>query len=126
MCIGPNGDEAGVCIEECAIRMARAGADLVGLNCIFDPFISLEGLGRMKVALDSFNLKPHLMVQPLGYKTPDAGHYGWVDIPEFPYGNNIGLYFWCQHYWLYPGGSKLRKLQNMTRHALHPKKPCSK
>merc|ERR1711874_397719 len=39
----------------------------------------------MKGALDLIGLKAILMVQPLGYKTPDAGHFGWVDLPEFPY-----------------------------------------
>ena len=40
----------------------------------------------MKTALEAQGLKPHLMAQPLGFRTPDAGPYGWVDIPEFPYG----------------------------------------
>ena len=28
----------------------------------------------------------HLMAQPLGYRTPDAGDYGWATLPEYPYG----------------------------------------
>merc|ERR1719273_340370 len=39
----------------------------------------------MKEALDEQGLKPFLMCQPLGYKTPDAGNMGWIDLPEFPY-----------------------------------------
>ena len=31
-------------------------------------------------------LSPHLMAQPLGYRTPDVGRFGWVTLPEFPYG----------------------------------------
>ena len=31
------------------------------------------------------------MVQPLGYRTPDGGHFGWVDLDEFPYGD-FGLH----------------------------------
>ena len=31
----------------------------------------------------------HLMAQPLGYRTPDVGRYGWVTLPEFPYGEQI-------------------------------------
>jgi len=85
MCIGPNGDEAGVSVGECAVRMAKAGADLVGVNCLFDPFITLDVLEMMKKSLDAFGLKPFLMAQPLGYRTPDAGHYGWIEIPEFPF-----------------------------------------
>ena len=29
-------------------RMARAGASVVGVNCHFDPFVSLETLAKMK------------------------------------------------------------------------------
>lgn len=66
MCMGPNGDEDGIGIEECAVRMAKAGADLVGLNCLFDPFIMLDCMKIMKAAMDKAGLKPHLMTQPLG------------------------------------------------------------
>merc|ERR1712107_452534 len=66
-------------------RMAKAGALLVGVNCLFDPFICLEVLKTMKVALDAFELSPYLMAQPLGYRVPDGGSFGWVEIPEFPF-----------------------------------------
>ena len=33
----------------------------------------------------------HLMAQPLGYRTPDVGRYGWITLPEFPYGNRIDI-----------------------------------
>merc|ERR1719234_1399458 len=39
----------------------------------------------MKVALDAFELTPYLMAQPLGYRVPDGGSFGWVEIPEFPF-----------------------------------------
>ena len=65
--------------------MAKAGALLVGVNCLFDPFICLEVLKTMKVALDAFELSPYLMAQPLGYRVPDGGSFGWVEIPEFPF-----------------------------------------
>merc|ERR1712110_945299 len=81
MCIGPVGDESGVGVGECAVRMAKAGALLVGVNCLFDPFICLEVLKTMKVALDAFELTPYLMAQPLGYRVPDGGSFGWVEIP---------------------------------------------
>jgi len=42
MCIGPEGDMHGVSAAECGIRMAKAGAHVVGINCHFDPFVSLE------------------------------------------------------------------------------------
>jgi len=86
MCIGPEGDLHGVSAGECAIRMAKAGADVVGINCHFDPFISLDAMELMKEALDSAGLKVHLMVQPLGVHTPDATKQGFIDLPEFPFG----------------------------------------
>merc|ERR1712241_651514 len=76
---------SGVGVGECAVRMAKAGALLVGVNCLFDPFICLEVLKTMKVALDAFELSPYLMAQPLGYRVPDGGSFGWVEIPEFPF-----------------------------------------
>lgn len=85
MCIGPSGDEAGVSVGECAVRMARAGAHLVGVNCLFDPFVILDVMKKMKEALDLFDLKPYLMAQPNGYRCPDGGSFGWVEIDEFPF-----------------------------------------
>jgi len=85
ICIGPNGDVDGVSLGECAVRMAKAGADLVGLNCLFDPFQMLDCMKIMKDAMDKEGLKPFLMCQPLGYRAPDGGHMGWINIPEFPY-----------------------------------------
>ena len=40
----------------------------------------------MKEALDKEGLKPHLMVQPVGYHTPEVGRRGHTDLPEFPFG----------------------------------------
>ena len=85
MCIGPEGDMHGVSAAECAVRMARAGAHVVGINCHFDPFVSLECLKLMKAGLEAEGLKPHLMVQPLAFHTPDAGKQGFIDLPEFPF-----------------------------------------
>jgi len=85
MCIGPTGDGSGVTPGECAVRMARAGAPIVGINCLFDPFICLETVGMMKKALDAEGMTPFLMAQPLGFKTPDAARFGWITLPEFPF-----------------------------------------
>jgi len=88
MCIGPEGDLHGVSAGECAVRMAKAGAHVVGVNCHFDPFVSLEALKLMKKALEAADLlsKPtYLMCQPLAYNTPDAGKQGFIDLPEFPF-----------------------------------------
>ena len=32
--------------------MARAGAKIIGVNCLFDPFLCIETLTEMKAALD--------------------------------------------------------------------------
>ena len=53
----------GVSAAECGIRMAKAGAHVVGINCHFDPFVSPECLKKMKAGLDAANLKPYLMCQ---------------------------------------------------------------
>ena len=45
----------------------------------------------MKEALDSEGLRPFLMAQPLGYKTPDTGSYGWITLPDYPFGKNYQL-----------------------------------
>ena len=85
MCMGPGGDESGVSAGECAVRMARAGAHIVGTNCLFDPWTLLEVMKEMKDALKLFKLDPYLMAQPNGYRIPDGGSFGWVEIEEFPF-----------------------------------------
>ncbi|KAI4820333.1 hypothetical protein KUCAC02_028317 [Chaenocephalus aceratus] len=37
MCIGPDGDMHDVSPGECAVRLVKAGAQIVGINCHFDP-----------------------------------------------------------------------------------------
>jgi len=85
MCIGPQGDVHGVSTGECAVRMAKAGADVIGVNCHFGPFECLEATKRMKKALDDAGVKVHLMIQPLAYETPDASRQGFIDLKEFPF-----------------------------------------
>ena len=46
--------------------MAKAGAQLVGVNCLFDPNILLDVMSDMKQSLELFSLHPYLMVQPRG------------------------------------------------------------
>ncbi|XP_013400476.1 betaine--homocysteine S-methyltransferase 1 [Lingula anatina] len=85
LCIGPEGDMHGISTGECAVRLAKCGADIVGVNCHFDPFVSLEAIRLMKEALDKEGLKPYLMCQPLAYHTPDCNKQGFIDLPEFPF-----------------------------------------
>ncbi|XP_066932262.1 betaine--homocysteine S-methyltransferase 1-like [Clytia hemisphaerica] len=86
MCIGEEGDMHGVSAGECAVRMAKAGADVVGINCHFGPVEVMRGIRKMKEALDKEGIKVHLMTQPLGFHTPDAKAQGFIDLPEFPFG----------------------------------------
>ena len=88
MCIGPEGDMHGVSVGDCAVRMARAGADVVGINCHFGPYVMLKAIRMMKEALDKAGLNVHLMTQPLGYLTPDAKKQGFIDLKEFPFGKS--------------------------------------
>jgi len=106
MCIGPEGDLHDISAGDCAVRMAKAGANVVGVDCHFDPFASLETMQIMKDALDDANLlnkgspkvknartptpshmnrKVYLMCQPIAYHTPEVGRQGFIDIPEFPF-----------------------------------------
>jgi len=85
MCIGPEGDLHGIPTTECGVRMAKAGADIVGINCHFDPETCLAAVAEVKKGLEAAGLKRHLMVQPLGFKTPDANAQGFIDLPEFPF-----------------------------------------
>jgi len=89
MCIGPLGDLHGNSTEECARRMAETGAQIIGINCHFDPFVSLEAMKMVKTGIAKtskrLNEDVFMMVQPLGYFTPDAGKQGFIDLPEFPF-----------------------------------------
>ena len=118
MCIGPTGDGHGVSPGECAIRMARAGAPIIGVNCLFDPFICLETMKLMKSALDKEGLSPFLMAQPLGFRTPDVGRFGWITLPEFPFGKTYQSYL--KRYFKYA-------ISNGTKadHSLGSRKLCS-
>lgn len=40
----------------------------------------------MKEGLQAAGLTAHLMVQSLGFHTPDCGKGGFVDLPEYPFG----------------------------------------
>ncbi|XP_071539803.1 betaine--homocysteine S-methyltransferase 1-like [Panulirus ornatus] len=83
--IGELGDLHGVLPGPCAVRMARAGADVVGLNCMFDPDMTMKTMRTMKVALEAEGLRPFLMTQPNGFHCPASGTGGYLACPEFPY-----------------------------------------
>jgi len=88
MCIGPKGDRVKVPTIECARRMIKAGADIIGLNCLFDPIMCLDAMKDFKAAVDELPpgvKKPHLMAQPNGYFTQDCGRAGWLHTDGFPF-----------------------------------------
>ena len=40
--------------------MAKAGADIVGANCLFDPWIGLETVRKIKITLKLYPDQSHL------------------------------------------------------------------
>lgn len=71
MCVCTAGDMEEVPIDECAVRIAKAGADIIGVNCFWGPDVCLKAMVAIKEALEKAGLKRHLIVQPIGYKTPE-------------------------------------------------------
>lgn len=76
MCINHEGDLHGVSCGDCGLQMAEQGAQIIGINCHFDPEITLKGVEQMKLALDKNGMlwnkdsNPdgvHLMAQPLAF-----------------------------------------------------------
>jgi len=87
LCMEPAGELGGTSVEQCAVRIAKAGASLVGVNCLFDPQVCLGMMERMKAALEDAGLisTTHLMAQPMGWRAPDASSWGHSALPEFPF-----------------------------------------
>jgi len=85
LCIGEKGDLHGVSTEDCARKLADAGAQVIGLNCHFGPYELNRGMEKIAKALESYP-GVHMIVQPLAYHTPDALIQGFIDLPEFPFG----------------------------------------
>ncbi|XP_076126130.1 betaine--homocysteine S-methyltransferase 1-like [Alosa pseudoharengus] len=85
LCISPEGDIDGVSPGDCAVRLVKAGAQIVGINCHLDPLTCVRTVKLMKEGLEAAKLKAHLMVQPLGFHTPECNHTGYLSLPEFPF-----------------------------------------
>lgn len=85
LCISPHGDMNGVPPGECAVRLVKAGADIVGVNCHLDPTSCIKTVKLMREGLERAGLKAHLMIQPLGCHTPECNQYGYVSLPEYPF-----------------------------------------
>ncbi|KAJ0019343.1 hypothetical protein NQD34_006912 [Periophthalmus magnuspinnatus] len=46
MCISPHGDMSGLPPGDCAVRLVKAGADIVGVNCHLDPTACIQTVKR--------------------------------------------------------------------------------
>lgn len=86
MRIGSTGDLNDNLPAACAVRMARAGADIVGVQCNFDPFITFPVIEQMKQGLEKEGLTPYLMMQPCCYHCPETDNMkeGYMTLPEYP------------------------------------------
>ncbi|XP_022624512.1 betaine--homocysteine S-methyltransferase 1 [Seriola dumerili] len=85
LCIGPDGDLNGISPGDCAVKLVKAGAQIVGINCHFDPETCVKTVKMMKEGVEKAGLKAHYMSQPLAYHTPDCNRQGFIDLPEFPF-----------------------------------------
>jgi methionine synthase I (cobalamin-dependent) len=65
---------------ECARRLADAGAEIVGVNCLRGPSATLPLMQEMRAAVDGY-----LACQPVAYRTPEHAH-DFTALPEFPHG----------------------------------------
>jgi len=73
-----SGSPDGFSPEDCARRLTEAGADIVGVNCNYDPPASLAVAKRMRGATDAF-----IACQPAGYATPNP-NVPFVEHDLFP------------------------------------------
>lgn len=65
---------------ECARRLADAGADVVGVNCLRGPEHALPLAAEMRRAVPGF-----VACQPVAYRTP-ADKVDFTALPAFPFG----------------------------------------
>ena len=64
---------------ECAKKLAGAGADIVGINCLRGPAQTLPLLRQIREAVPGY-----VAAQPVAYRTSDE-HPDFTSMPEFPY-----------------------------------------
>ncbi len=65
---------------ECARRLADAGAEIVGINCLRNPAHTLPLMQEVRAAVDGY-----VACQPVAYRTPEQTH-DFTALPEFPHG----------------------------------------
>lgn len=77
-------------------ELVFVGADIVGINCHFDPETCVKTVKMMKEGVEKAGLKAHYMSQPLAYHTPDCNRQGFIDLPEFPFSTYThSVFFIC-------------------------------
>jgi betaine-homocysteine S-methyltransferase len=70
----------GLAPAECARRLAGAGAEIVGINCLRSPATTLPLAREMRAAVDGY-----VACQPVAYRTTES-HCDFTALPEFPHG----------------------------------------
>jgi betaine-homocysteine S-methyltransferase len=65
---------------ECCKRLADAGAEIVGVNCLRNPAATLPLMAEIRQAVSGF-----IACQPVAYRTPEYSH-DFTAQPEFPHG----------------------------------------
>ncbi len=65
---------------DCARRLADAGVEIVGVNCLRNPEHTLPIAGEMRTATDAY-----IATQPAAYRTPHD-HVDFTSLPQFPTG----------------------------------------
>lgn len=86
MRIGPTGDANDVTPQECAVRLKRRGAEIIGINCNYDTETTVKAIEMMKEGLDNAGLSAFLMTQPCGFHCKEVENQkrGFYTLPEFP------------------------------------------
>jgi methionine synthase I (cobalamin-dependent) len=65
---------------ECCRRLADAGAEIVGVNCLRNPAATLPLMAEIRAAVSGY-----IACQPVAYRTPEHSH-DFTAQPEFPHG----------------------------------------
>jgi betaine-homocysteine S-methyltransferase len=65
---------------DCARKLVDAGADVVGVNCLRNPDLTLPLVAEMKRATPAY-----IAAQPVAYRTP-PDKPDFTSLPEFPFG----------------------------------------
>ncbi|MPY94014.1 MAG: homocysteine S-methyltransferase family protein [Acidimicrobiia bacterium] len=78
--VGPRGTGDGVDGPECARTLAGEGAAIVGVNCNWDPDMSLRVAAAMRAAVPA---GAYVACQPVGFRTADPAR-PFTALEEFP------------------------------------------